>query len=145
MLKKLALVAVMTLGTSTTFAAGYGDAGCGLGSMVFGNSKGFVQVFAATTNGTSGSQTFGITSGTSNCKGGGKTVTAFIDANKPALKNDIAKGHGETLTSLVELYNCESSEAFSASLKTNYSDIFSSNETATIKRKIEALSVACGA
>ncbi|MEN0057326.1 MAG: DUF3015 family protein, partial [Bdellovibrio sp.] len=44
----------------------YGTAGCGLGSLVFGNEKGPVQIVAATLNGT-GVQTFGITTGTSNC------------------------------------------------------------------------------
>ena len=37
----------------------YGTAGCGLGSMAFGNQKGFIQVLAATTNGLFGTQTFG--------------------------------------------------------------------------------------
>src|SRR5205823_3826374 len=40
----------------------YGLAGCGLGSMLFGDQKGMIQILAATTNGTFGSQTFGITS-----------------------------------------------------------------------------------
>ena len=50
---------VVALGiSSSAFAAGYGTAGCGLGSMLFGNQKGMVQVLAATTNGISGNQTF---------------------------------------------------------------------------------------
>jgi len=50
----------------------YGMAGCGLGSIAFGNDQTmFKQVLAATTNGTFGTQTFGITSGTSNCVSGG--------------------------------------------------------------------------
>ena len=40
----------------------YGLAGCGLGSMVFGDQKGMIQILAATTNNTFGTQTFGITS-----------------------------------------------------------------------------------
>ena len=36
----------------------YGLAGCGLGSMAFGDSPGAVQIFAATTNGLFGTQTF---------------------------------------------------------------------------------------
>ncbi len=64
----LALGALGALALSA-HAAPYGEAGCGLGSMIFGDSPGFVQVLAATTNGCSGSQTFGITTGTSNCGG----------------------------------------------------------------------------
>ncbi|HYG66757.1 MAG TPA: DUF3015 family protein, partial [Anaeromyxobacteraceae bacterium] len=45
----------------------YGAAGCGLGSMAFGNTPGAVQILASTTNGLFGTQTFGITTGTSNC------------------------------------------------------------------------------
>src|SRR5690348_11977029 len=53
-------------------AGWYGMAGCGLGSLVFGpNDAPVAQVLAATTNGTFASQTFGISSGTSNCFSGG--------------------------------------------------------------------------
>jgi len=44
---------------------GYGMAGCGIGSIVFADKPGMIQIIAATLNGTAGSQTFGITSGTS--------------------------------------------------------------------------------
>ena len=44
----------------------YGTAGCGLGSLVFGDQPGIIQIVAATLNGIGG-QTFAITSGTSNC------------------------------------------------------------------------------
>ena len=60
-----AFVAVSLSGLATV-SAQYGMAGCGLGSVVI-SDDGFLQVFAATTNGTSYSQSFGITSGTSNC------------------------------------------------------------------------------
>ena len=60
-----AVIAVLAI-SSSAWAGGYKSAGCGLGSMII-KDDGFVQVFAATTNATSGSQTFGITSGTSNC------------------------------------------------------------------------------
>src|SRR3954464_7446787 len=54
---------VTVSGTKST----YGTAGCGLGSLVFGDQKGAIQILAATTNTTFGTQTFGITTGTSNC------------------------------------------------------------------------------
>ena len=61
------MIAGITLASSSAFA-GYGAAGCGLGSFVFGdNNSWWAQTLGATTNGTSGSQTFGITTGTSNC------------------------------------------------------------------------------
>ena len=64
--KRIAVAASLFLLPVSVFAAaGYGAAGCGLGSMVFGSKPGAEQVVAATTNGTFGSQTFGITFGTS--------------------------------------------------------------------------------
>src|SRR5437868_5113862 len=80
----------------------YGVAGCGLGSMVFGNQEGAMQVIAATLNST-GVQTFGITSGTSNCGHGlfaKAEINSFIQSNSVALENDIARGQGETLSTL---------------------------------------------
>lgn len=133
------------MGSIAAFAQSYGMAGCGLGSVVFGDQKGFIQIAAATTNGTFGTQTFGITSGTSNCVEGEGDVSYFIETNRPALKNDIAKGHGETLTSLAQLYKCGSTESFYSALKTNYSSIFSTNNSAEIQSKIEVLRSSCGA
>jgi len=39
---------------STSFAASYGSAGCGLGSVIFKDQPGIMQILAATTNGTFG-------------------------------------------------------------------------------------------
>jgi len=44
------------------------NTGCGLGSVIFkGQDALLFQILAVTTNGTSGNQTFGITTGTLNC------------------------------------------------------------------------------
>ena len=56
----LAFLAAALFSTSV-FAAQYGSAGCGLGSLVFSPGTDWKQIFAATTNGTFASQTFGIT------------------------------------------------------------------------------------
>ena len=77
--------------------SGYGTAGCGLGSILFGSKPGLIQVLAATTNGTFGTQTFGITTGTSNCEdtaGGAQSTKAFVQANREAVSKDIARGSG---------------------------------------------------
>jgi hypothetical protein len=104
---------------------GYGQAGCGLGSLVFGSQKGPVQILAATLNGT-GIQTFGMTSGTSNCKAVfGRDATDFIDANRMTLAKEMARGEGETLDSLAVIYRCQNTSAVSEVLKSNYGEIFS--------------------
>lgn len=103
---------------------GYGLAGCGLGSMVFGQQKGLIQVVAATLNGT-GVQTVGITLGTSNCSQPGVFAKAnqFIETNKVALENDIVRGEGENLASLGSVLECSNND-FGASMKSNYVSAF---------------------
>lgn len=133
-------LALNLLGAANAFAGGYGAAGCGLGSVILGNQSGFVQVFAATTNGTFGSQTFGITSGTSNCGGGGKSALHFIEANKVALMNDAARGQGETIDSLASFYGCKNVANFGSALKQNYSDVFASEKAELVASKAESLS-----
>ncbi len=115
---------------------GYGMAGCGLGSIVFPeNNK--MQILAATTNGTFGSQTLGITFGTSNCDGGSllaskEKVEQYVAANQEMLKNEISRGNGETLNGLADLVGANNREQFGNYLKSNYSKIFAkSKQTST--------------
>jgi hypothetical protein len=126
-MKKLMMIATMMFG-SAAMAKGYGDAGCGLGSMVMGAQPGFSQVFAGTTNGTSGSQTFGITSGTSNCVDGGAVsmemrVPHYLEVNRFALAKEAARGGGETVSGLASIMGCDSAKLGRA-LQKNYDDVF---------------------
>jgi hypothetical protein len=107
-------------------AGNYGDAGCGLGSLAFGNQQGFVQILAATTNGIVGTQTFGITSGTSNCHGlsGAQTSRLFIEANREALAKEISRGSGEALGTLTWIAGCSDSHLVGAALQRNFKAIF---------------------
>jgi hypothetical protein len=108
---------------------GYGMAGCGLGSIAFGDKPGMIQIVAATVNGTFGSQTFGISTGTSNCTpNGGASASAFIYANREALEKDIARGNGETITSLSQVMGCGSTDLLGAKLQGNFKSIFPSQE-----------------
>lgn len=132
-MKKLLLILTVALMTSSAFAARYGAAGCGLGSIVFeGDQTWWKQVLAATTNGTSGTQTFGITFGTSNCDAPAplkmSTAQAYVEANKVALANDIARGNGETIVGLSKVYGCEDTAHFGKTLKSNYKSIFTSTD-----------------
>jgi hypothetical protein len=106
--------------------AKYGAAGCGLGSMII-SSGGIVQIFAATTNGTSANQTFGITSGTSNCddsEAASGSARVFVEANRAALSKDIARGNGETIVGLSAIAGCSDSKAVGAVLQHNFTAIF---------------------
>jgi len=106
----------------------YGTAGCGLGSMAFGEQSGMIQVLAATTNGLFGTQTFGISTGTSNCQEtSGKVGTrTFIEANREALAKDISRGSGETIDTLSHLAGCADAKAVGAALQSRYGELFPS-------------------
>jgi hypothetical protein len=113
-------------GSSEGGAAKYGTAGCGLGSLIFSPGSGFTQIFAATTNGSSANQTFGITSGTSNCDTGPGSATAknYVQANRVALAKDISRGKGATLSALSEVAGCSDSKAVGVKLRKNFKRIF---------------------
>ncbi|WKZ56728.1 MAG: DUF3015 domain-containing protein [Bdellovibrionota bacterium] len=110
---------------------------CGWGSKVFQGQSGIApQVLAATTNGTSGNQTFAITSGTSGCTQEG-TVTsswqtaAFVDENMTKLARDMSRGEGESLDAFAALLGAEgeTKTKLNASLKDNFAAIFPTEET----------------
>ena len=122
------LTAAAVIGSSA-FAGVNDQTGCGLGAMLIKDDSSAVMLaLQATTNGTSGNQTFGITSGTLGCK---KTkfvmnerAQEFVASNMDTLAKEIAMGQGETLDTLAELLNVEDKAAFSASLQANYNKIY---------------------
>ena len=123
-----ALVSVAVLGSTAAVAAPYGSAGCGLGSVLLGDKPGFMQVFAATTNGIFATQIFGITTGTSNCGEAAspdsvKTTQLFIEVNREAVAKDMSRGSGETIVSLANIMGCQESAVVGATLQANFSTI----------------------
>jgi hypothetical protein len=130
----------------------YGTAGCGLGSMAFGDQRGGIQILASTTNGILGNQTFGITFGTSNC---GPSLFAqgtrnFVDANREVLAKDIARGEGEAIGALTVINACADSRAVGAALQARFGAIFPSEEatnehvTRSILETLAAPELRCG-
>ena len=128
-MKKVLLIALVTILASTsTFASKYGSAGCGPGSMIFeGDQTWWKQVLAASTN-LSVLQMTAISLGTSNCDSPAPLkvgqVEAYVEANKVALANDIARGNGETVVGLSNVYGCSNVLEFCQELKSNYKTIF---------------------
>jgi hypothetical protein len=105
----------------------YGTAGCGVGSLIFGDQPGMVQILAATTNSLFGNQTFGMTTGTLNCGEaavGTKGAKVFIEANKEALAKDASRGSGETIATLSHLAGCKDAKAVGKTLQRNYKTLF---------------------
>ncbi len=120
--KKKASASAKGAFSQTGEAGPYGMAGCGLGAVLFGDQPGKIQILAATSNGiVSGNQTFGMTTGTLGCGDRNKFVKAqqFIEVNKVAVENDLARGGGETLSALSFVMQCQNAD-FSDRLKSNY-------------------------
>ena len=140
MKKIIGLIAAVGL-TASVYANE--NTGCGLGSLIIKNQNTVVlQVLAATTNGT-GSQTFGITSGTSNCDKPSNFVSndklnKFVSENMDELAMDISAGQGETLTTVAKLINVEDTKAFSSKLQSNFTNIYTS-ENVTSANVIDSI------
>lgn len=139
MKRTLGIVALILVFASTAFAADMGgvarnNTGCGLGTVLFqgsANDSSLLQAFQATTNGTLGNQTFGISSGTSECNQPKKfaqneRLNEFVSANLDTLAKDIAQGGGESVQTLAELMQVapERREAFYRNLQTHFAVIF---------------------
>jgi hypothetical protein len=132
------VVAVMLVVAGSAFAAGQArsNTGCGLGSMLFKNDaddKVLLQTFQATTNGIYGNQTFGITTGTSECQqpknfANSQQLNEFMVANMDNLARDIAQGRGETLDAFAELLDvpAEKRPEFYGQLQNGFTKIFTS-------------------
>lgn len=122
-----ALSATAKTGQKKAFSREYGMAGCGWGSGAMGKDGN--QVLAATTNGTSWSQYFGITSETANCVDSSVAQVAhksdvYIQFNKYALQGDIATGKGETLAGYGAILGCKAPEKLGPALRANYGQIY---------------------
>ncbi len=143
----LYLLGILIVGLSfpsEAFARNYKMAGCGLGSLVI-KEDGIIQVVAATTNATSGSQTFGITSGTSNCLPAQKHAALmkqeeFFSSNFSAIAKETAQGDGENLRALSAHLGCsnDSYANFAVLMKTNYQEIFSAPGAITALNRTKA-------
>lgn len=123
-----------------SFAMAAGDAGCGLGSVVFTKNSKLLQLLAITTNGTFSSQTLGITFGTSNCSSSGlvqndKQIQYFVEVNQEELTREMAQGHGEKLSTLAALNGCGSDSqisAFNTRAQANFGSIVPAAKTSAV-------------
>ncbi len=132
-MKKIYLASLLMGGALMMSAPAHAidSTGCGLGSMAWrGNSGRVPQILAATTNGSFGTQTFGISSGTSGCDpngrvtgGTGKMALAFLENNLELYAMDAAAGHGETIDTLAGILNMDSEKLGEIS-KQNFAYLF---------------------
>ena len=136
------LVAVGIVGSVSMALAANPDTGpgCGLGKLAWSDYQGqkqiAPQVLMATTNGTFGSQTFGISSGTSGCTNDGtilnaEKVNVFAAINFENLSQEMAQGQGEHLASLASLMGIppEYHKEFFVMVQARYASLIQSGET----------------
>lgn len=133
MKKLMVMVAALSLFAASYASANQMNTGCGVGTLIFKDTKDqstLIQVVAMTVNGTF-MNTFGVTTGTSECKQPSKVVSnerlnEFVQANLDELARDISVGRGETLSTVAELMGIPSAqhEAFNANLQAHFQQIF---------------------
>jgi len=121
-----------------TSGASIADAGpgCGLGQNVFSGQSGLAaHVLAATTNGSSSNQLFGLSFDSLGCNGE-TVITAefqrnvFVANNYDNLERDAAQGGGDHLLSLAQLMHMQDAdiERFYHLAQVNYDSLFKQSE-----------------
>lgn len=130
-MKKLLIAGLLVAASPLVHA---NSAGCGLGSTLFKGQSGIgPNILAATTNGISGNQTFGMSTGTLGCNAN-DTVTAavdgFIDSNMERVARDMSTGEGESLETLATLMGIQGQDkaTFFQVSQSNFSSIYSRDD-----------------
>jgi len=139
-MKKLSMLVIVgvfvAMQGGIVLAAGTPDTGpgCGLGKELWKNypnakTKG-AQIAMATTNGSFGTQTFGISTGTLGCSDDGRwwaeqKATMFAEMNTDAIAQEMAQGRGEHLASMATLLGVPQPQhdAFFAMAQAHYASL----------------------
>lgn len=117
MRRTLAVCLLPLLAATTSQVAADSGAGCGLGQQIFAGQSGLgPHVLAATTNGSSYNQLFGLSFDSLGCNGE-TVVTAefqrnvFVAGNFDNIARDAAQGGGAHLESLASMMNISGDDA----------------------------------
>ena len=129
-MKKLLAGAVLLGASSLAFA----QPGCGVGAMIWKGQSGIApHVLAATTNGTFGNQTFGMTTGTLGCNTNEpvQSMAMYMNTNVDKVARDMSRGEGENLSTVAILLGVDKQDRahFNEVMQQNFSTIFPSADT----------------
>jgi len=129
-MKKLIAGAILLGASSMAFA----QPGCGVGAMIWKGQSGIApHVLAATTNGSFGNQTFGMTTGTLGCETNQsvQSMAMYMDSNIDKVARDMSRGNGENLDTLAVLLGVDAADrdAFRKVLQDNFAVIFPDSDT----------------
>lgn len=139
MQKRIAAILLPGLLSLPLVSAADSGPGCGLGQQIWAGKSGLAaHVLAATTNGTSFNQLFGLSFDSLGCDGN-SVITAqylrnlYVANNMDNIARDAAKGSGEHLQSLAELLEIAEQDrpAFFAMTRSRYDTLFSARSTSS--------------
>ncbi len=143
-MKKIIAGLALLSASSVAMADAAGGPNCGWGNMLFeGQSGTATHVLGVTTNGTSGNNTFGITSGTNGCSSSG-TLTysgaSMVGSIMGEFSEDVARGNGDAMDTVAVIYGVDKQdrETFANVMHENFSTIFP-NEDVTAAEMITSI------
>ncbi|MCP5162715.1 MAG: DUF3015 domain-containing protein [Hahellaceae bacterium] len=148
-MKKLLVAAGLMTASLTAFAEAPGGPGCGWGNMLLNGQKGLpMHLLATITNGTSGNNTFGMTSGTNGCSVGG-TLTyggkSMIDLSSimDEFSEDVARGHGDAMTTIAVALDVQAEDrvVFNEVMHENFTAIFTAEDMTAEDVMVNVLAV----
>ncbi|MDX5297796.1 MAG: DUF3015 domain-containing protein [Gammaproteobacteria bacterium] len=141
-MKKLIAGAILLGASSVAFA----NPGCGVGAMIWKGQSGVApHVLAATTNGTFGNQTFGMTTGTLGCNTNQsvQSMALYMNSNIDKVARDMSRGQGENLETLAVLLGVEAQDrdSFKRVMQENFAVIFPTADTTSDQAVVAILDV----
>jgi len=129
-MKKVIVGLALLSASSVAMAEAPGGPNCGWGNALFEGQSGLgSHIIASITNGTSGNNTFGMTSGTNGCSTsgtltyGGKSMVSSIMGE---FSEDVAAGEGDAMDTVAVVYGVEKQDraTFAKVMHENFTVIF---------------------
>lgn len=133
---KLIIGLFALLSLSTAFAAD-SSSGCGMGWQVAKDNS-LVSSFTRSVVNATFSNTIAMTLGTSGC--GKHSIVYnemkgihFVESNKNELAIDMAKGNGEYVTGLAQVFGCQNTKAFGSMVQNKYESVLPSENISGVE------------
>lgn len=143
-MKKIITGLVLLSASSVALADAAGGPNCGWGNMLFeGQSGTGAHILGLTTNGTSGNNTFGVTTGTNGCSSSG-TLTyggaSMVGSIMGEFSEDVARGDGDAMNAVAVAYGVDKQDrdTFAKVMHENFATIFP-NEDVTAEDMIASI------